>query len=139
MSPLEYEHDDATEPTDQTGLLSDSEETHAASVTPAVNKNRVFLLIALVSATIGCGELLIINPQTRLFESIICRKYYDVHDPSVIEPDGWVSEQLCKIEPVESGVALLLGWQDFFDCIPSMSRDSSRRIPTGGSFQSNLS
>ena len=116
--PTRYEDNTDAEPTEQTNLLSDTP-------IPGINSSRVVLLIALTVVALGCGEVLIVSPQTRLIESILCRKYYDTHDSSIVGRDGWLPEKLCKIEPVESGVALLKGWQEFFDCIPSTCLEKS--------------
>ncbi|KAL9084966.1 MAG: hypothetical protein Q9165_007832 [Trypethelium subeluteriae] len=106
------------ESTEQTELLPDTEESNLIPTAQAANSTRVVFLIALAVVVLGGGEVLIANPRIRLFESIICREYYDKHETSMVKGSGWLPEHLCKIEPVESGVALLMGWQDFFDSIP---------------------
>ncbi|KAI9690975.1 MAG: hypothetical protein M1822_008595 [Bathelium mastoideum] len=121
MSSSGSENSDIREQRDeQSEPLSSAEGTNGNSLTPRTHYARVILLIAAVVVALEGGELLIVNPLIRMFEAILCRKHYDNNDPSVIGRDGWVPEQLCKIEPVESGVALLLGWQTFFDYLPSL-------------------
>ncbi|KAI9693456.1 MAG: hypothetical protein M1820_009249 [Bogoriella megaspora] len=119
--PADNEND-ANNATEQTGLLP---ETGYIRDLPQkrkkpVNHNTVALMLVLATIILGAGDLLTQSPQTRIFEAIICRRYFKKHDPSVIGQNDWVPERLCKIEPVESGVALLIGWQSFFDSIPSL-------------------
>ncbi|TKA57570.1 hypothetical protein B0A49_10577 [Cryomyces minteri] len=90
----------------------------------------VVLLMILTVLILGCGDEMIQSPQTRIFESIFCRQYYDSHssfpsastDRGPVERDGqgWPLERFCKIEPVQSDVAMLKGWQTFLECIPSV-------------------
>ncbi|KAL2869468.1 major facilitator superfamily domain-containing protein [Aspergillus lucknowensis] len=46
-------------------------------------------------------------PTLRLVELTTCREYYQEHDPSVINGDGYIDEQLCKIDAVQRKVAWL--------------------------------
>jgi MFS family permease len=88
-------------------------------------KNFVIILLALLILCLGIGDELIGPAQTRVFEAIVCRHFYDAHDPSVIAPgdhNGWwddeskrgmllgVHEGWCKIPPVQGKVAMLKGW-----------------------------
>ena len=57
-------------------------------------------------------------PTTRLFESIICRNFYKIADPSLIGNDGAVEEEHCKTNPVQEELAFLNGWKGFFDNLP---------------------
>jgi hypothetical protein len=99
-------------------LSSSSERVDIATASP-FSSTWIIVIVCLILITLGGGDQLMTAPETRLFEAIICRTYYESHDPGSIGRDGWVPELLCKIEPVESEVALLLGWQTFFDCLPS--------------------
>jgi len=59
-------------------------------------------------------------PLIRVFESIICQNYFAIVDPSKINSNGSVEERYCKVGPVQEELALLRGWQDFFDYIPGL-------------------
>ena len=68
-------------------------------------------LLAVLSL-VGCATMavqLISLPLNRIIELGFCRNYYLSHDPSVIAPDGDVSEDLCKISPVQQKLAWLEG------------------------------
>ncbi len=81
---------------------------------------RTITLIAICAISLGFADELIGPAQTRVLESIFCRSYYREHDPSMIGSDGGdgVAEHLCKIEEVQSNLAMLTGWQMFFDGMP---------------------
>lgn len=66
------------------------------------------------------GESLYAAPRVRLFESVACTRYYLQYDPSLVDRNGSVPERFCKIDPVQSKVASVLGWQLFFDSIPAI-------------------
>jgi len=59
-------------------------------------------------------------PLTRVFESIICQNHFAIVDPSKINNNGFVEERHCKVGPVQEELALLRGWQDFFDYVPGL-------------------
>lgn len=80
----------------------------------------VVLLLLGIAVISDIGEDLFTAPRIRLFESIACTDYYSRHDPSVLGPDGSVPERFCKIDPIQSTVASVLGWQLFFDSIPAI-------------------
>lgn len=68
-------------------------------------------------------------PQTRIFEAIICYRYYEDVDPSKILQDrstigpgaiGGVDEMWCKADTIQSELAALRGWQNLFDGLPTL-------------------
>jgi MFS family permease len=73
-----------------------------------------------IAVTADIGEYLFLAPKVRLFESIICTDYYLREDPSLVKGDGSVPERFCKVDPVQDQVAMILGWQLFFDSIPAI-------------------
>ena len=58
--------------------------------------------------------------MVRIYESITCRKYYLEQDPSQIGADGQVQEELCKVKDVQTEVAAVKGYMEFFDGLLSM-------------------
>lgn len=67
----------------------------------------------------GLGYFMSLAPQTRLFEDIVCRQYYE-WDRSGPGGAGGPSEEMCKDPAVQDVVARLFGWQTFFDGIPGL-------------------
>lgn len=66
------------------------------------------------------GLLLLVNlaaslyqlPLNRVIERRLCRDYYADHDPTAIQPDGSVQEELCKIDVVQQGLGWIQGTMD---------------------------
>lgn len=74
---------------------------------------------APAKATIGSllALLLLVNlatslyslPLNRVIERRLCREHYQAHNPSAIDRDGSVPEELCKTDAVQQGLAWILG------------------------------
>lgn len=80
-------------------------------------------VVALVIATAivsDIGEDLYGAPRLRLFEAVICKRYYVEHDPSLIDPGGRVDERHCKVDGVQDSLAELLGWVYFSNSVPAI-------------------
>ncbi|PYI01625.1 MFS general substrate transporter [Aspergillus sclerotiicarbonarius CBS 121057] len=92
---------------------SNTDRDHNATVTW-----RPTIICLLVFLVMGIGTFISAAPQLRLFESIICQKYYQ--DSGGFPDASEIPEYLCKIEPVQAALAELVGWRAFFDNIPSL-------------------
>lgn len=79
----------------------------------------VILAFALV-AIIDMGAFLAEAPRTRVYEANICLSHYQLNNPSVIGVDGTIPEKLCKVDAVQQKMAMIFGWQEMFDAIPSI-------------------
>jgi hypothetical protein len=71
-------------------------------------------LISLVTVLVILGlqtlAIRLMNlPLNRVIELRYCRAYYQAHDPSVLDPDGNVSEELCKLDTIQQNLAWLQG------------------------------
>lgn len=66
--------------------------------------------------------------MTVIMESIICKNYYgDINTISTTSAQdfidfskSWTDDRRCKIEPVQSELATLRGWQQLFGCLASI-------------------
>ncbi|KAF2173301.1 hypothetical protein M409DRAFT_49763 [Zasmidium cellare ATCC 36951] len=76
-----------------------------------------------------CGDQFVDSPETRIFESVICYRYYEKVDPSkiklgrdVVGPGaiGGVDEMWCKADAVQDQLAVVNGYQSFFDGWPAL-------------------
>ncbi|ORY17317.1 major facilitator superfamily domain-containing protein [Clohesyomyces aquaticus] len=76
----------------------------------------VFFLVAIIDI----GSFLAEPPKTRVYEANLCLRYYQEHDASKIEASGDVPESLCKVNEVQEKMAMIFGWQELWDSIPSM-------------------
>ncbi|KAI4945091.1 hypothetical protein J4E91_008068 [Alternaria rosae] len=116
----------------QSGLPRESLEEDEALLTPTepaflpphkpTKKPWVLLvvLIFIIVAVVDVGSYLAEPPLTRLFEENLCLKYYREQDPSVIDGDGNIPEQLCKVDVVQQRLATIFGWQEMFSAIPGI-------------------
>ena len=98
----------------------DSEQTPVKVLRAQDIQHKVLILIVAIAAVVSVANILQAPPRTRLLESIYCRRFYEANDPTRIEPGGSVDEQYCKIDSVQTELALLKGWMDFFDYLPGV-------------------
>jgi MFS family permease len=103
---------------------SDEEGAPFFDNTPIPEKKKpwvvmVILAFALV-AVIDMGAFLAEAPRTRVYEANLCLRYYRENDPSVIAADGTILEKLCKVDAVQQNMAMIFGWQEMFDAVPSI-------------------
>ncbi|KAF2183449.1 MFS general substrate transporter [Zopfia rhizophila CBS 207.26] len=86
-------------------------------------KSKPWILLVVLAfflvAAIDIGAFLAEAPKTRVYEANLCLRYYEKHDPSKIK-NGNVDEILCKIDPVQEKMAMIMGWQDLWDSIPGI-------------------
>ena len=80
----------------------------------------IVALCVAIAVTADIGDYLFLAPKVRLFESVACTDYYRREDPSLVGRDDSVPEYLCKVDLVQDKVAMVLGWQYFFDSIPAI-------------------
>jgi hypothetical protein len=64
----------------------------------------LFLLISTF------GDNIKIGPEVRLYELLVCRRYFLEHDPSKIDKDGNVEEGYCKLDVIQGELSVLRGW-----------------------------
>lgn len=97
-------------------------ETQSSQFTPKKpSRARIIILLLLYLVFLDLGYELIVPAQTRVFEQVYCRLYYEEHDPSLIGSDGkdGVDEKWCKVDVVQGEVAMLKAWQIALDSVGS--------------------
>lgn len=117
---------DPEEPQSQNDQLSPSSNDDAGSISSWKRKGRkntvIFVFIcALASFFLNFAAFINLAPQLRIFETVICRNYYDKHDPDLFPYPEEIPEAKCKISPVQSEIALLQALKASFDAIPGMA------------------
>ena len=122
------------EPTERSPFLSPSNERGSAfdqpqQMQPQKEAERILLLTMIVVLLVSLGDQWMYTPQTRILESVICYRHYEKVDPDKlllgrqrVGPGaiGGVPELLCKADAVQSELAMLKGWQQFFNGFPGL-------------------
>lgn len=103
----------------------DPDQSHRRQSIPPVvvsQKLRLRLLVTLFAIVLAVELSLGMTdaPLVRIYESITCRKYFLQHDPGKVGPDGQVDEEFCKLKEVQSEVAAVKGYMEFFEGFLSM-------------------
>ena len=119
------DNDDDDDDDEETALLLNS----FLSPSPLLDRKRPFakdlyfraiLTTAILVVVLDVAAILQIAPSVRLFEIIYCREYYELHNPRLIDGNGTVAEELCKVDAVQHKLASLRGWLSFFGYLPGM-------------------
>ncbi|KAI7195079.1 MFS general substrate transporter [Hortaea werneckii] len=106
------------------GTIEDIQSTHL----PRRWQTLTYLLM-LVIFLAGAADSIVESPTTRIFESVICYRYFESEDPSKIRLGrtdvgpgaiGGVEERYCKADSVQQQLASLAGYQTLFEGFPSL-------------------
>jgi len=105
-------------------LMQNPTSEHSALLNPELADPRnkryqkhIFTLFVFVLITEG-SNFLQLAPMTVIMESIICKNYHrQANSTSGSYQQG--SDARCKIEPIQSELAKIRGWQQLFDCLAS--------------------
>lgn len=102
--------------------LDEPKDQESQARDPASQKLRLRLLLTLFAVVLAVemGLNMADSPMVRIYESITCRHYYTQYDPSQIGADGQVEEELCKVKDVQTELAAVKGYMEFFDGLLSM-------------------
>jgi hypothetical protein len=102
---------------ESTPLLSGSHEAVPQGENPIPTEDRPRMAIFTISAIIcfiDISSFLPDAPQIAIFENIACKNYYSSGIHTLDESNN----ARCKIEPIQSDVALLNSWKVTFETIP---------------------
>ncbi|OTA38818.1 hypothetical protein BTJ68_01390 [Hortaea werneckii EXF-2000] len=108
----------------ENGTIEDIQSTHL----PRRWQTLTYLLM-LVIFLAGAADSIVESPTTRIFESVICYRYFESEDPSEIQLGradvgpgaiGGVEERYCKANSVQQQLASLAGYQTLFEGFPSL-------------------
>ncbi|MCJ1355488.1 MAG: hypothetical protein MMC33_005480 [Icmadophila ericetorum] len=106
-------------PEEQTPLLAPEN-----APSPSSHKNtkplRFTVLCIIFLLTVEFGSFVMVPPGTEILESIICRQYYDAHDPNRFPGRGKIPERDCKVDKVDGEVALIQGVLMSLYMVPSV-------------------
>jgi hypothetical protein len=106
---------------DETTSLLNSHSTALPSSSPPsrirASAFRCVLVAAAVQLLLSVGSYIAFVPSTAILQDIICEDYYALHTGTVASPDI----DRCKVVPVQSEVAYILGWQGALENVPGMN------------------
>lgn len=136
MVSLEYEREDredapflAPEPAQSSSTpgrpqYNESKPAHSLGSDASIQKIGFRLKVTLFAMilAVDIGFSFIEGPQVRIFESIACRQFFSVTDPSQIGANGQVPEAMCKGAEVQAELAAVKGYNMFFDGLLCMLR-----------------
>ncbi|OTA26414.1 hypothetical protein BTJ68_10583 [Hortaea werneckii EXF-2000] len=110
-------------PSPVTNMGHDSHEPKP-DAEPAVAKStiawRPVLLINMLFVLNGLGYFISVAPQTQLFENLVCDAYYQSSAPQTAPKQQKPSQDPCKVPAVQETLAMIFGFQTFFDGIPGL-------------------
>ncbi|MCJ1423070.1 hypothetical protein MMC29_000951 [Sticta canariensis] len=82
---------------------------------------RTAYICVFLKALVTLSSAILVTPRLRLLESNVCRSHYQTFNSTAIDYfTNNVAEELCKIEPVQVDLAYLLGWNFFFQNVPTL-------------------
>jgi hypothetical protein len=94
--------------------------SRSPSLMPSTLSKRAIWLLVLLLLLVQLSSVLYTLPLNRVIELRLCQEHYEAHDPSVIQPDGSISEMLCKIKEVQRGLAWLQGSMETMNVVCGM-------------------
>lgn len=121
ISRVEGDEQDA--PSDRSPLLSSSDSAGSSGEPPLLPLVRSpSLIVALMSVVIFIfmfGSFLMVTPYIRVFEDIVCHRYYDkIEGEGHVALNGKIDEGLCKGPEIQEELAIILGGLQFADSVP---------------------
>lgn len=76
---------------------------------------RAIYLYGLFLLVSTFGNHLKVGPEVRLFELLVCPKYYLEHNAAMVDNHGKVPEEYCKLDEIQGQLGMLRGW--LFSCL----------------------
>ncbi|KAL4803462.1 major facilitator superfamily domain-containing protein [Aspergillus unguis] len=96
-----------------------STEAEGLVINGAIRSRLMVTLFTMVLA-VEVGFVMAGGPMTRIYEAIACREHFAVFDPTKIGADGQVPEEECKVTEVQSEIAAVTGYMEFFGGVLSV-------------------
>ncbi|KAI7104980.1 hypothetical protein KC339_g4153 [Hortaea werneckii] len=105
---------------DNQHVLNETKSDYEAAVARSKIVWRPIFLINLLFFLNGLGYFVSVAPQTQLFENLICDAYYQSSTPQSLPTQTKPSRDPCKVPAVQESLAMIFGFQTFFDGIPGL-------------------
>ncbi|KAF3482904.1 uncharacterized protein GIQ15_02228 [Arthroderma uncinatum] len=92
-----------------------------------INQTKFIVLCIIVLFALEFAAFFDFIPQTRIFEVITCRNYFDKHHPDRFPYPQDIPESECKIKAVQSEIAYVQALAASFDALPTDVVDEVNR------------
>jgi hypothetical protein len=117
------DEDEEDASSERSSLLSRSDSADSGAEPPLLPLVRSSpLIVALLSVVIFVfmfGSCLMITPLLRVFEDIICHRFYDkIEGEGHVALSGKIDEGLCKGPEIQGELAIIVGGLQFADSVP---------------------
>ncbi|KAF3904137.1 hypothetical protein AA313_de0204041 [Arthrobotrys entomopaga] len=100
--------------------LVDTENASRISANSTRKALVTIILFIVILFVFDFADSMFQAPIVRIYEDIICRNYFDIHQPEMNHSGRQIPEEQCKIAPVQKELALIRGMEPVFDAIPSL-------------------
>lgn len=84
-----------------------------------ISVRRRILLMSIVLISANLALTLSKNSRVYLFEQARCLIYYQINDPTKVDPENGVKESLCKITDIQRPLSILVGVDAMLAILPS--------------------
>lgn len=117
---MNTEQDDPLLQTDEEEVVeSMSDSGEPVTVRRKINQTKFIVICIAVLFVLDFAAFFDLIPQTRIFELIVCRNYFDIHHPDRFPYPQDIPESECKTNAVQSQVAYIQAIGASFDALPS--------------------
>ena len=69
---------------------------------------RIWPAVFLLAAA-AVGNAMLRSARLFLAEQALCRHYYSIHDPTMIDPHDRVKEEQCKLDGIQAELSMVMG------------------------------
>lgn len=117
------DEDEEDAPSERSSLLSQSDSTDSSTEPPLLplvhSPPYIVALLSVVIFVFMFGSFLMITPFLRVFEDILCHRYYDkIEGAGHVALSGKIDEGLCKGPEIQEELAIIVGGLQFADSVP---------------------
>jgi hypothetical protein len=104
----------------------DASLSRAAAVRSHLRRYATVYLCGLFILVVDVPGYMAEVNRVRMYELAVCRDWYSHANKTVIDPNGNIPEELCKIPAVQSELATFSGLQMMLDELVGMLEDAAR-------------
>ncbi|KAL6854815.1 hypothetical protein ACO1O0_005942 [Amphichorda felina] len=120
MTSMNGSANDVSETTRLLGVAPEQHEepNHEYEGPAKLQARKVLILLGITIVTIGFGSSLSLAPQIQIMEQILCERHRSAGVSQTPLEGGSMPD--CKSDDIQSELALLIGWADFWHQVPGI-------------------